>query len=84
MNETLVITIEIDTYVKNLTEFDEKKLVKDSSKVLQLVYETEVSAMRKLMLLAFVRKVEDLSKINTFYHYNINTLRKNSLFFKHL
>ena len=58
MNEEIVVTIEIDTYVKNLTEFDEKKLGKDSSKVLQMTYEAEIGTLRKLILCEYLNEVK--------------------------
>ena len=41
MNETIIVTYVIDSYLKGLTEFNPRSLIKNSSKVLQMKYTPE-------------------------------------------
>ena len=63
--ENTVLTIIHDGYIKELVEFNEKKLIKDSAKILQLVYikESVVVGARKWILMMYLGEVKRLARL---------------------
>jgi hypothetical protein len=65
LRENTVLTIIHDGYIKEIVEFNEKKLIKDSAKILQLVYikESVVEGIRKFILIMYLNEVKRLAKL---------------------
>jgi hypothetical protein len=65
LRENTVLTIIHDSYIKEIVEFNEKKLIKDSAKILQLVYikETVVEGVRKYILTMYLWQVKRLVRL---------------------
>jgi hypothetical protein len=65
MNETITVTYVIDSYLKGLTEFNARSLIKESSKVLQMRYVPEkcFTAGQRFLYESYENKVLQLVRL---------------------